>query len=172
MKKLVIIMILIISFGVTACGNDKSMEITENGENVEEQPLESIQNADEGQETEETTSDDNFAVDEQEVIDFAQQVKEAVLEENIEKLADLTAFPTYVGFKEEGITVETRDEFLALDQEKLFAVEMLDSIKESDATNLKPSMAGFTLQKDTEEMVPSITFGMAEGKLSISGINY
>ncbi len=172
MKKLIVIMVLLISLGVTACGKEKSMEITENAENIEEQPLESIPNTDEGTETEEAAGDDNFTVDEQEVIDFAQRVKEAVLEENIEKLAELTAFPTYVGFKEEGITVETMEDFLALDQEKLFAVEMLDSIKEADATDLEPSMAGFTLQKDTEEMVPSITFGMLEGKLSIKGINY
>lgn len=166
MKKLVVIMVLLISLGVTACGNEKSIEITENAASEEEQHSEEVP------ETEDGLEDDNFTVEKQEVLDFAQQVKEAVLEENIEKLADLTAFPTYVGFKEEGIVVETREDFLALDQEKLFAVEMLDSIKEADAAALEPSMAGFTLQKAAEEIVPSITFGMAEGKLSISGINY
>lgn len=188
MKRIVIVTILALSISMTACQKEISIEENDNDVKNEMQLSDTEQDTAEENEgnaltetkqEEETDAgqknemaDDNFTVEKQEVIDFAGKVKEAVLEEDMEKLADLTSFPTYVGFKGEGIVVETREDFLALDKEKVFTVEMLDSIKEADVATLEPSMAGFTLQKASEEIVPGITFGMEKGILVIKGINY
>ena len=101
---------------------------------------------------------------------FGKEIKEAVAAKDMEKLADLTTFPVYVGLTEEGMVVETREDFIALGAEKLFTEEMVQSIAGADEKSLSPSMAGFTLYDGDD--APSITFGVQEGKLGISGINY
>ncbi len=118
----------------------------------------------------EGTYEDNFAVDTQTAAAFGGKIKEAVAGKDIEKLADLTTFPVYVGLTEEGAVVETREDFIALGAENLFTDEMVKSIADADEEGLSPSMAGFTLYSG--EDAPSITFGVQDGKLGICGINY
>ena len=89
--------------------------------------------------------EDNFAVDSAAAAEFAGKIKTAVAEKNLEKLADLTAFPVYVGFKDGGTPVESRDEFLALGADKIFTQELVDSVAAADENALFPSMAGFVL---------------------------
>ena len=90
---------------------------------------------------------DNFAVDSAAAAEFAGKIKTAVAEKNLEKLADLTAFPVYVGFKDGGTPVESRDEFLALGADKIFTQELVDSVAAADENALSPSMAGFVLSQ-------------------------
>lgn len=113
---------------------------------------------------------DNFSVDTAEVKNFAGKIQEAVAGKDLEALADLTAFPTYVGFADGGEVVETKEEFLALDAEKIFTAELLDSVAQADTENLPPSMAGFVLSK--ENGAANIVFGLRDGQLAVSGINY
>ncbi len=113
--------------------------------------------------------EDNFDVDEAAAAEFARMIKEAVAQKNVEMLADLTGFPVYVGLSG-GTVVETRDDFVGLDVEELLPEEMLSSIAEADENSLSPSMAGFTLYGS--DGAPSITFGVRDGSLKISGINY
>lgn len=115
---------------------------------------------------------DNFSVDSELVSAFAEKIQKAVSEKDTAALAELTAFPTYVGFPEEGIIVNTREEFEALDTDKLFPEELLTSIANTDITTLEPSMAGFTMCGQADYQAPSITFGLVNGELAISGINY
>jgi len=89
---------------------------------------------------------------------------------DIEKLADLTSFPVYVGLSKENPVIYTMEEFIAIDANLLFSEEMITSIAGADETTLKPSRAGFTLHGPNG--MPSITFGIQNGKLGISGINY
>lgn len=112
---------------------------------------------------------DNFDVDEKAAAEFGRMIKEAVAQKDVEMLADLTGFPVYVGLSG-GTVVETRADFIALDVEELLSDEMVSSIAEADENNLSPSMAGFTLYGSDGD--PSITFGVREGRLAISGINY
>lgn len=111
--------------------------------------------------------EDNFAVDTRAAAAFADKVKAAVAAKDMDALADLTAFPVYVGIAEDG--VETRDDFMALGAEKVFTPELTESIEGADTSNLQPSMAGFSISKDG---CPNIIFGVVNGKLAISGINY
>ena len=113
--------------------------------------------------------EDNFAVDTAAAAEFGGKIKEAVAEQEIEKLADLTAFPVYVGVIGDGIVVEKREDFIALGADALFTEEMMASIAGADENSLNPSKAGFTLYSG--DGAPSITFGVQDGKLGISGIN-
>lgn len=113
--------------------------------------------------------EDNFAVDTAAAAEFGGKIKEAVAEQDIEKLADLTAFPVYVGVIGDGTVVETREDFIALGADALFTEEMMASIAGADENSLNPSKAGFTLYSG--DGAPSITFGVQDGKLGISGIN-
>ncbi len=114
---------------------------------------------------------DNFDVDGKEILAFAEAVKEAVAAKDLEKLADLTGFPVYVGLDGVGV-VETREDFLALDPELVFSKEMTASIEKADPDDLSPSMAGFTLMDYETQGSPAVTFGLVKGELRITGINY
>ena len=113
--------------------------------------------------------EDNFAVDSAAAAEFAGKIKTAVAEKNLEKLADLTAFPVYVGFKDGGTPVESRDEFLSLGADKIFTQELVDSVAAADENALSPSMAGFVLSDGSKA---NIIFAVNEGELTIVGINY
>ena len=113
--------------------------------------------------------EDNFAGETAAAAAFGGKITEAVAEQDIEKLADLTAFPVYVGVIGDGIVVEKREDFIALGADALFTEEMMASIAGADENSLNPSKAGFTLYSG--DGAPSITFGVQDGTLGISGIN-
>lgn len=136
----------------------------------QEESLQSEDNLKANESNNEDSYKDNFEVPGEAITRFAGMIKEAVAEKNIEKLADLTGFPVYVGFEKEGLIVENREDFTALNAEQLFTDEMVNSIAGADESSLSPSMAGFTMYD--KDGAPSITFGVQDGKLAISGINY
>ncbi len=119
--------------------------------------------------TDTTYYEDNFTVPAEAAGQQAEKIKEAVADKDIEALADLTAFPVYVGL-DEGIVVETSDDFIALGAEQVFTDELIASVTNADTSDLMPSKAGFFLSAD--DTSPSITFGVVDGQLKISGINY
>lgn len=175
-KRLVLWIVTAVMLTMAGCGQKKDPL-----ENVvyEDSAVQENENAEEGtadaaaqtsEETAESTYEDNFAVDTNTAAAFGGKIKEAVAGKDIEKLADLTTFPVYVGLTEEGMVVETWEDFIALGAEKLFTEEMVKSIAGADEKSLSPSMAGFTLYDGDD--APSITFGVQEGRLGISGINY
>ncbi len=112
--------------------------------------------------------EDNFAVDSEAAKEFAGKVKEAVAQKDLEALAELTAFPVYVGLPDAGV-VETREDFLNLGAEAVFTEELLESIEKADIENFQPCMAGFSI---SDGRTASINFGVADGVLAINGINY
>lgn len=116
------------------------------------------------------TEDDNFAVDSSEAEAFALKIKKAVSETDLEALADLAAFPMYIQFTEKGQSIQNREEFLALGKEKIFTEAWMDSIAQADETALSPSQAGFILTK--ENGAENVVFGLRNGELAITGINY
>lgn len=112
--------------------------------------------------------EDNFAVDSRTAEDFALKVKAAVAGKDLEALADLTAFPVYVGLPEAGV-VETREGFLALGAEAVFTEGLSASVEGADVSGLEPSMAGFSISDGGSA---NINFGVRDGGLAINGINY
>ena len=140
------------SFAVTGCGkNEKAEETT-------------------ASETLETSSgyEDNFAVDSRAAAEFADKINEAVAAEDLEALADLTAFPVYVDI-ENANDVKTREDFLALGAEAIFTEELKKSAANADTENMQPSMAGFSVSDGGSA---NINFGVRDGVLAVNGINY
>ena len=111
---------------------------------------------------------DNFAVDTAAAEEFAQKVKDAAAAKDLEGLAELTAFPVYVGLPGVG-GVETREDFLKLGAEAVFTQELMEAVAAADIDNLQPSRAGFAISNGT---TANIIFGVRDGILAISGINY
>lgn len=112
--------------------------------------------------------EDNFAVDSTAAKEFAEKIKDAVAKKDLEALAELTSFPVYVGLPNVG-GVESKEDFLKLGAESVFTDELLKSIEIADIENLQPSMAGFSISGGGKT---NINFGVVDGVLAISGINY
>ena len=113
--------------------------------------------------------EDNFAVDSEAAAAFGTQVKEAVAAQDLEALADLAAYPLYVGFTDGSVNVTSREEFVALGAERVFTPELVESVGNADVNSLSPSMAGFALSSNDG---PNIIFSVVNGSLAIQGINY
>lgn len=122
------------------------------------------------QETTAPEYEDNFAVDQETAAEFAQRIKDAVAAKDLEALADLTAYPVYIGLTEDGMTVESREAFLDLGVDQVITPELQAAVEETDVHALEPSMAGFVMSG--EEGRPNLIFGVVEGQLGIQGINY
>lgn len=185
MKKIIVTAILILSLGLVGCGKGDAsaetaapeikaetetedvimgMDVTESMEPTERAGSTEMMNLD---------GEDNFSADPAKVKEFAQKIKEAVAASDLEKLADLVIYPTYVGFSDtEGSEIAAREDFIALGKDKIFTPEMIKSIADANIDNLEPSMAGFNIIGSTDADIPSITFGMENGELGIKGINY
>lgn len=112
--------------------------------------------------------EDNFAVDSKAAKEFAEKVKEVTARKDLEDLAELTAFPVYVGLPEAGI-VETREDFLNLGADAVFTEELMKSVENADIDHFEPSMAGFSI---SDGGTSNINFGIVNGVLVITGINY
>lgn len=112
--------------------------------------------------------EDNFAVDNAAAKAFAQKVKDAAARKDLEALAELTAFPVYVGLPDVNV-VETKEDFLKLGAETVFTEELLKSVEMADIENWQPSMAGFSICGSGNA---NINFGVVDGVLAINGINY
>lgn len=112
---------------------------------------------------------DNFAVDGAASAAFGARIKEAVAAKDIEALADLASYPLYMGFADGGVSIESREDFIALGTDRVFTAEMVDAMVAAEENGLNPSMAGFALTKDGK---PNITFGVTDGELAVKGMNY
>ncbi len=116
--------------------------------------------------------EDNFAVSHEAAVDFAEKTKSAVAAKDQEALADLVNYPVYIGFKDEGQTVDTKEDFMKLDASELFTDDLLNAVANADESEdvLSPSMAGFNLYSN--DASASLTFSVQDGKLGVTGINY
>lgn len=112
--------------------------------------------------------EDNFAVSSKAAKEFAEKVKVAAANKDLEALAGLTAFPVYVGLPDAGV-VETREDFLKFGAETVFTEALLKSIENADIENFQPSMAGFSI---SDGGTANINFGVVDGELAVNGINY
>lgn len=122
-----------------------------------------------GGETSQSSGLSNFDVDSQEAEAFALLIQEAVAAEELEALAELAAYPLYLGFAEGGVSVQTAQELLDLGAERVFSPELTQAIAQAETAGLTASKAGFSLTKDGR---PNILFGLRDGALAVQGINY
>ena len=108
-------------------------------------------------------------MDSQAAADFAVQVQAVVASDDLQGLADLTAYPVYVGIGE-GQAVESEEDFLALDPAEVFTDELKSAVAAADPEALKPSKAGFVLSDENGKA--NVIFGVVDGELAVRGINY
>lgn len=129
-----------------------------------------IAKADETEKTAQASEkyEDNFAVGSGAAKKFAEKVKDAAAREDLEALAELAAFPVYVGLPDIGV-VDTKEEFLNLGAETVFTDELLESVETADIESINPCMAGFLISGGK---TAGINFGVVNGALAINGINY
>lgn len=112
--------------------------------------------------------EDNFAVDSEAAKEFAQKVKDVTAKKDLNGLAELTAFPVYVGLPDVDV-VETKEDFVKLGADAVFKDTLMESVEMADIDNLQPSMAGFSI---SDGGTANINFGVTDGMLAINGINY
>lgn len=193
-KKLKNMAVLVLSFALTGmiltgCGEGKEeirqepdAEISQENEqdfseqpvaeSVEDEDIESVENEDIGpvDKAGERSEgyEDNFAVDSEAAKEFAAKVKEITAKKDLEALAELTAFPVYVGLPDVDV-VETREDFLNLGAETVFTEKLMKSVETADIEHFEPSMAGFSISDGGSS---NINFGVVDGVLAINGINY
>ena len=112
---------------------------------------------------------DNFSIDTEAVTAFAEQIQAAVAEKDLEALADLASYPLYIGFSDGGESVESREDLIALEADRIFSEELVSEIAGADPGGLAPSKAGFALSASGR---PNVVFSVVDGRLAIVGINY
>lgn len=189
-KVLVTLMAAVLCLSLAACGSKKEeaapeetqTEVTDPETDAtvvtpEQAPEEVVQDdaAIDVEENSKLPIDEEMAVDPEAVTfeSFAASIQDAVANKNIEALANLCAYPVYVGSpdtKNEGSTIETVDDFMALGVDNVITPEMMKAIAAVDPATLKESEAGYTMMNGTEG--PSITFKQVDGVFGINGINY
>lgn len=100
---------------------------------------------------------------------FAKQVVDTVKAKDMNALADLLAYPSYVScVKDNDGIVNTKEEFMTQDPEAVFDQSLVDAMEKADLSDLTPLMTGVVIGDDT----PNIIFNSVDGKLGITGINY
>lgn len=115
-----------------------------------------------------TRYEDNFAVDSEAAKEFARKVQDVTAKKDLEGLAELISFPVYVGLP--GVSVvESKEEFLNLGADKVFTEGLVKSVAAADIENFSPSRAGFSI---SDGGTANINFGVVDGVLAITGINY
>ncbi len=118
---------------------------------------------------EERYYEDNFAVEQEAYAAFALRIQQTVGERNVEALAEMACYPFYVGKQDGSIRVNSKEELLALGEDVLFPAELSEAIKEAGIDDLSPSRAGFALPAQGK---PNIVFGVKDGRLGVTGLNY
>ncbi|MDO4439442.1 MAG: RsiV family protein [Eubacteriales bacterium] len=121
-------------------------------------------------EAEATNADDNFSVASEDAESFAKQVKAVVADKNFEAIADLIAYPVYIGFEDGGKSIDNKEDFLKLEVDSVLTEDLIDSVTNADISELNPSMAGFVISESNG--AANIVFGLRDGKLAITGINH
>ena len=100
---------------------------------------------------------------------FAKQIVDAVTAKDMNTLADLMSYPSYVAcVKENDGIVDSRESFMAQDPEAIFDADLVAAMQKADLESLEPLMAGVIIGEDT----PNIIFKSVDGKLGIVGIHY
>ncbi len=122
----------------------------------------------------ETENDENETLSEEEITElyrgFARSLQNSISSKNMNDLAELLVYPSYIGI-DDGIVVNNRAEFLALDADKVFTDALIEAVKSADVASTELTEAGFIVGDPSGK--PAVTFGLdKEGSIGITGINY
>lgn len=164
-KKLMACILAIVVAGMTlfGCGTSDAPEAAQ-----EETTQEDVAVA---EETEDGASDE---ISEEELAGlyyaFAESLQVVVSEKSMEDMSELLGYPCYVGI-DDGIVVEDKEQFLALDVDKVFTDELVNAVENADLDAIEVSEAGFVVGDPSGK--PNVTIGLdSNDTIGITGINY
>lgn len=140
---------------------DETEADTEDVQAEEETANEPAEN--EVEEKNDNNSDLEAKGDSGEVTAFAEKIQAAVVDKDMEALADLCSYPLAVN----GEVVEEKAAFMELGADVIFTEERCAAIAAVDTSALEETMAGVVMGEAT----PNIIFGSVDGELGITGIN-
>ena len=101
---------------------------------------------------------------------FARSLQSIIANKNMNDLAELLVYPSYIGI-DDGIVVNNRTEFMALDADKVFTDALIEAVKTADVSSTELTNAGFIVGDPSGK--PAVTFGLdKEGSIGITAINY
>lgn len=192
MKRYFLLMAAVLSvlFSVSACGvktassassetesstyekmeNDSTLDFRNREVSEAAAPFETVSEAG-------TASESLFAADQEmdgsqadegeSISDFANRIKDAVADSDLEGLAGLCGYPLYVSDASgEGREIESRDEFLALGPDAVFTDGMKKAIAAVDESELEEYGAGVMMGENG-----TIIFNNIDGQMVITAIN-
>lgn len=103
----------------------------------------------------------------EQIKEFAEDIRQVVANKDMEWLADMCAYPVYVGLGEnEGSEIADREAFMELGSEDVFTDELLETIEAVNSEELEMVGAGVIMGGDV-----NITFNNVDGAPAITGIN-
>ena len=143
-KKLIFLALTgLLCLSLAGCGQSGSTSPEGGSSPQAEQPAEETAGEDGGRTPEEDGADteapqytDNFSIDTEAVTAFAEQIQAAVAEKDLEALADLASYPLYIGFSDGGESVESREDLIALEADRIFSEELVSEIAGADPGGL------------------------------------
>ena len=147
--------------------NDTSAESSDASETTTAREKETAQTTDADHAEDETLS-------EKEITElyrgFARSLQSIIANKNMNDLAELLVYPSYIGI-DDGIVVNNRTEFMALDADKVFTDALIEAVKTADVSSNELTKAGFIVGDPSGK--PAVTFGLdKEGSIGITAINY
>lgn len=155
-------LILLAGIMILACAGCGAGE-TENATTSEDVSASEVQTESEAEEKNDDYNDLEEKGDIGETAAFAEKIRTAVADKDMEALADLCSYPLAVN----GEVVESRDAFMELGEDVIFTQERCDVIAAVDVSTLEETKAGVVMGDAT----PNIIFKSVDGKLGITGIN-
>ncbi len=175
--------LLVASLGITACSGKKSetdtadttvSELTAADTTVSEVTVAETTDEESSSTTADTTSAEDETLTEKENTEYyrryARFLQAIIGTKNMEDLSELFVYPSYIGI-DDGITVNNKDEFMALDADKVFTDELIEAVNSADVDSIDLSEAGFVMAGPSGK--PSVTFGLdKEGSIGITRIDY
>lgn len=172
---------LIAAASMTACSSQPSettaAESTQENDTLAESSDASETTTAGEKETSQTTDADHAedeTLSEKEITElyrgFARSLQSIIANKNMNDLAELLVYPSYIGI-DDGIVVNNRTEFMALDADKVFTDALIEAVKTADVSSTELTKAGFIVGDPSGK--PAVTFGLdKEGSIGITAINY
>ena len=162
---------LIAAASMTACSSQPSE--TTAAESTQENDTSAAREKETAQTTDADHAEDE-TLSEKEITElyrgFARSLQSIIANKNMNDLAELLVYPSYIGI-DDGIVVNNRTEFMALDADKVFTDALIEAVKTADVSSNELTKAGFIVGDPSGK--PAVTFGLdKEGSIGITAINY
>lgn len=179
-KKLMVCILTVMTAGIVliGCGKndaaDAAKEEAVQEDAVQEEAVQEETTQDETAAAEETENSGADELSEEELAGlyhaFGESLQAVIGKKSMEDMAELLGYPCYVGI-DDGVVVENKEQFLALDADKVFTDELVSAVENADLDAIEVSEAGFVVGDPSGK--PNVAIGLdSNGTIGITGINY